>query len=160
MKSLVVFYLRTGTTRTVAEAVSERLGSDVDEIHDTRDRRGFIGWMSAGRDAGKRKLTTIKDVTKDPGQYDLVVIGTPVWNNTVSTPIRTYIAQHRDRLNEVAFFCTQDTEKSRVFEEEELLVGRKPVATLALRKKADVEEEDYEKLVMGLLSVCRNKLFC
>jgi hypothetical protein len=28
----------------------------------------------------------------DPNDYDLVLVGTPVWNASVSTPVRTYFA--------------------------------------------------------------------
>ena len=42
----------------------------------------------------------------DPGEYDLVVVGTPVWLG-LSSPVRAYLSQQRASLERVAFFCTQ-----------------------------------------------------
>lgn len=105
-KSLVVYYSRTGTTRNVGKAIAETLDCDTEEIFDMKKRTGVLGWIRAGKDA--KKLTNIKEVTKDPAQYDVVVLGSPTWNNTFVPAIRTYISQYKDRFKKVAFFCTQD----------------------------------------------------
>jgi hypothetical protein len=36
----------------------------------------------------------------------MVAIGTPVWNHTMSTAIRTYLTKYKDIFRKVAFFCT------------------------------------------------------
>ncbi len=106
MKILVAYYSRTGTTRKVAEAIAGILKCDIEEVIDKKSRSGALGWLKSGRDAGSKKLTTIEETKNDPGLYDVVAIGTPVWNGTMSTPIRTYIVQHRESFKKVAFFCT------------------------------------------------------
>ncbi len=78
-KALVVFFSRTGKVRRVAEAIAAELGADVEEIVDTRDRRGPFGLLSAARDAMLRRTARIEEPAHDPADYDLVVIGTPVW---------------------------------------------------------------------------------
>ena len=143
MKSLVTFYSRTGTTRKVAESISNLLGCDVEEVHDTKNRAGPLGWMRSGRDAGSKALTTIEPTKKDPGLYDLVIIGTPVWNHTMSTPIRTYLAQFKQSFKQVAFFCTQEGSENSAFKEMESLCNKKPVSLLALKRKQEVEAEAY-----------------
>lgn len=91
MKQLVVYYSRPGTARKVAEAIVEVLGCDFEEIRDLKDRSGVLGWLSSGRDATLNKLTKIDKPEKPPELYSVTIIGTPVWNSRVSTPIRTYI---------------------------------------------------------------------
>jgi len=59
MKSLVVYYSRTGNAKFVAETVAAELGSDVEEVVDLTGREGKLGWMSAGRDAMGGKETKI-----------------------------------------------------------------------------------------------------
>ena len=90
-KILVVYYSRTGTTQKIAKEISGRLGADMEEVVDKKNRKGIIGWIRAGRDAGAKRLTEIEEPQRDPGLYGLVIIGTPIWNGTISTPIRTYI---------------------------------------------------------------------
>ncbi|MDP3065447.1 MAG: flavodoxin [Methanobacteriaceae archaeon] len=106
MKTLVVFYSRTGNTRRVAEEIQNSLDCDIEEIIDTKKRSGPLGYMKSGRDASSGKLTVLKDITHDPASYDLLIIGTPLWAWHVSTPARTYIHQNHTKFSKVAFFCT------------------------------------------------------
>jgi flavodoxin len=145
MRALVVYYSRTGTTREVAERISTLLGGEIEEIHDTVKRSGMIGWLKAGRDAGSRKLTTLETVKTNPATYDIVLIGTPIWNHTLSTPVRTYISQYKGSFKKVAFFCTAGGTKDSPFDEMELLCGKKPVATLKLLMKQEVENGHYNE---------------
>jgi len=117
MKTLVVYYSRTGTTRKVAEAIAGILRCDIEEVVDTKKRSGILGWLRSGRDAGSKKLTTIEKIKMHPNLYDVVIIGTPVWNNKMSTPIRTYISEYREHFKEVAFFCTQDGSENAAFKD-------------------------------------------
>ncbi len=150
-KTLVVYYSRTGTTGKVAEYIRDRLAADIEEIHDKKNRRGPIGWLMAGRDAGNKSLTVIETPSKEPSGYDLVVIGTPVWNDTVSSPIRTYITEYEQRFNQVALFSTQDSEEANAVPDMEAILGRAPIASIQLQRKQDVESGDYKVKLTGYL---------
>ncbi|MEM3432819.1 MAG: hypothetical protein QXP27_01440, partial [Candidatus Methanomethyliaceae archaeon] len=106
MKKLVVFYSRTGTTSLVAQKIAEKINGDLEEIKDAKNRAGIIGFLRSGYEGARRKLTIIAETKYDPAQYDLIVIGTPVWAGNMSSPIRTYIVKNREKFNKVAFFCT------------------------------------------------------
>jgi flavodoxin len=145
MNALVVYYSRTGTTRKVAEKLASLLECVTEEIHDTTNRKGMLGWLSAGKDATSKKLTKLEKVNNDPASYDIVIIGTPIWNGTLSTPIRTYLTQYKDRFKKVAFFCTYQYTDDNPFEEMESLCRKIPVATLRLHRKQEVEVDQYIK---------------
>jgi hypothetical protein len=114
--------------------LAARLGADVEEIEDTRSRRGLWGWLMAGRDASKKSKTVIGPTKLDPAEYDLVILGTPVWAWNMTPAIRTYILANRDRFKQVAFFCTMGKNGDvKTFAGMADLCGRKPVATMALR---------------------------
>ena len=104
MKKLVVYYSRTGNTHKVAEEITNGLECDIEEIIDTKNRSGPLGYIRSGRDAGNRKLTVLKDIINDPSQYDLLIIGTPLWAWHVSTPVRTYIHENQANFKDVALF--------------------------------------------------------
>ena len=145
MNALVTYYSRTGNTKKVAEKLALLLKCAIEEIHDTKNRKGFLGWLSAGKTATKKELTTLEKVNNDPASFDIVVIGTPMWNHTVSTPIRTYLSQYKDSFKKVAFFCTHQYTDDSPFEEMASLVGKTPVATLILNSKKEVEGDEYIK---------------
>jgi len=135
LKALVAYYSRTGTTKKIAEDVSQLLKCDMESIVDKKNRAGIIGYLCAGRDASTKKLTEIEQAKFDPASYDLVIVGTPVWASTLSAPVRTYLTQHRERFNKMAFFCTCDGGKGTAFEEMEMASGKKPLAVLELTKR-------------------------
>ncbi|MCX8182972.1 MAG: hypothetical protein N3F08_00925 [Crenarchaeota archaeon] len=142
MKLLVAYYSRTGTTRKVAEVIAEVLKCDVEEIRDLKNRVGVLGWLSSGMDATLKRLTKIEKPVKLPELYDVTIVGTPVWNSTVSTPVRTYILEYRSRFKQVAFFCTQYSSESNALKDMEALCGMKPIATLMITRR-QMETGDY-----------------
>jgi flavodoxin len=107
-KILIVFYSRTGTTRRIAEAIRARCNADIEEIRDARPRDGlFRGWWRSIREARRGSETQILPTTKRVDDYDLVVLGTPVWASSMSSPLRTWLNSHRHEIRRVAIFATQ-----------------------------------------------------
>src|SRR5512134_1660775 len=104
---LLVYYSRTGYTRTVAGELVAALDADVDQLDDARDRCGILGYLRCLREALKKRTIQLLPPAYDPANYDVVVLGTPVWAGNISSPLRSYVAAHKGRLEQVAFFCTQ-----------------------------------------------------
>lgn len=133
---LVVYYSRTGHTRRVAEAVAKALHADVEELHDRVDRRGIVGYLRSGAEAAFGVSTELEPPKRDPHDYDVVVVGSPVWNFSISTPIRTYLWMERARLPKVAFLLTLGgMGADRVFGQMEDLAAKAPVATLVVPER-------------------------
>ena len=137
MNPLVVFYSRTGRTKQIAEIISNSLSCDYEEIIDTKKRTGLIiGFLKSGYDATRKKLTTIKDPQKNPELYDLIILGTPIWNKRMTPAIRTYINENKSKFKKVAFFCTEGgSGGSETFENLAELSENEPLSTLELTKK-------------------------
>ncbi|AMM54857.1 flavodoxin family protein [Pyrococcus kukulkanii] len=134
MKTLIVFYSRSRTTKRIAQEVAKALNADIDEIIDKKPRKGIIGFLIAGYDATMGKTTEI-EFEKDPSSYDLVVIGTPVWNGRVTPAIRTYLLQNRGKIRNAAFFCTCAGRPGKCLEQMEEILGKRPVLRKILVRK-------------------------
>jgi flavodoxin len=133
---LVVFYSRSGFTRAVAHALAEALGADLEELADTKNRAGFLGYLKSGLDGALGRLTELKPLSKRPGNYDVLVIGTPIWNASISSPVRTFLRQHKAALKQVAFFCTYGgSGNERVLGRMAALCGKAPLGTMAVRDR-------------------------
>lgn len=142
-KTLVVYYSRTGITRRVAESLAALLGADVEEICEPRSRIGFLALLRSAGEALLKRKAAITPPQKDPGLYDLVVVGTPVWAWSVASPVRNYLAAQRARLPQVAFFCTLgNTGADPVFAQLRNLTGKCP-RSLAAFKDRDVAEKRH-----------------
>jgi flavodoxin len=145
-RTLVVYFSRTGTTKLAAEAIARTLGADLEEIVDRTPRLGVVGYLRCGYEATARKLTRIEKPARDPGNYELVVVGSPVWGASLSSPVRTYLEEHRGRLSKVAFFCTCGGRGGeRVLGQMEDTCRKDPVARLVLREAEVVRKRARPK---------------
>jgi len=151
MRTLVVYYSKTGVTRKAAVAISRMLGADIEEIIDLKDRGGIMGWLTGGRDSCLKKPTEIKRPKKDPSKYKLVILGTPVWAFTLTPAIRTYITKRCRHLKRVAFFCTNGGAPGNTFKAMQELCGKKPLAALGLSTK-DLRSGEYFNKIRKFVS--------
>jgi flavodoxin len=147
MKCLVVYYTRTGKTKSVAEAIAAQLGADLEEIVDLKKREGKIGWIMSGKDASRKSTTEIAPAAKNPAEYDLVVIGTPIWAWSPTPAIRTYISQHNLSDKKVALFYTFDSDMKQAGERTKaLLPNAVIVSELGLANPSGKKEETDKKI--------------
>lgn len=145
MKTLIVFYTRGGTTRTVAEALQARLGKTAQllEITDLTKRSGILGWILAGRDAIRRKPTIIEAADMDVKKYDLVVVGTPNWGSNLTPAVRTWLSLHAKECKRLAFYAVSGgNHPGKTLVQLAEASGAQPVATAAFQqnvvKKGDI----------------------
>jgi len=144
MKTLIVFYSRTGTTKKIAQELAKIVKADIEEIVPFENYYGIFGYIKASIGAVFKKIPLIK-TKKNPFLYNLVVIGTPIWVGTMASPIRTYLT--KNKFKKVAFFCTRGGSKvEKTFREMEKL-SYKPITILALKTK-EVKNNLYKKQVM------------
>ena len=122
MKSLVVYYSRTGNARFVAETIAAEIGADVEEVVDLKKRSGALGWLSGGKDARQGKETNISPTTKLPADYELIVVGTPVWAGKPAPAITTYLKKNDVSGKKVAVYFTQGHKKPQGIEAVKALV--------------------------------------
>ncbi|MCD6107425.1 MAG: hypothetical protein J7J57_04380 [Caldisericaceae bacterium] len=148
-KTLIVFYSRTGNTKKIAQEVAKLVPGDIEEIIDEKNRNGLLGWLISGMDAFLKKYTSIKQPEKNPSQYDIVIIGTPIWATNISTPIRTYMHNYKDGFKNTAFFCTSAGDRPKdtlkIFKDMEKLCSKNPVALVSFSQK-DVKANSFEKI--------------
>jgi flavodoxin len=108
MNILVIYYSRTGNTKFVAEKIAETLGAELKELIDKKNRKGFWGYLRAGRDSIMKVKTEIEELNIDLDKYELVFLGCPVWVANVPPAIRTYLDRTDLVDKKLVLFCTQD----------------------------------------------------
>jgi flavodoxin len=146
-RTLVVYYSRTGNTQEVAGAIAQGLDADLEALHDRVARGGFLGSLRCAFDGSFHRLTELTDVEFHPRDYELVVLGTPIWNASVSSPMRTYLTRYARELPAVAFFCTFDGRGAeRVLGAMAELARQEPVTTLAV-KAGEVRAAAFDRRV-------------
>ena len=165
MKTLVVYYSRTGFTKKVGEEIANQLKADSEEIIDLKKRSGAVGWIISGKDAMQKKLAKIKPVKKDPEKYDRIIIGTPIWGSNMAPAIRTYLTDNKSDGKKINFFCTAGgSGMEKAFMEMKKLVPNSDVGKNLAIFSREVGSETYTEKVKSFLkqqnSTCqKSKIF-
>jgi flavodoxin len=101
-KTLVVYYSLTSNTRQIAEAIAAALDADLEVIEDTFNRDTGLGRPRSAIEGLLGLRSSITPPKHDLSEYDLVVVGTPIWAARLSSPVRAYLSQQRASLERVA----------------------------------------------------------
>ena len=144
----IVCYSRTGTTRTLAALLADRLSAPMEEIGCARFRPGGLRYLAAGYHSVRGNLPRIETPTIDLSGFHLALLGTPVWTSHPSLPMRAYLAMNPTLPERVAFFLTYGGHSPAETAIAELtdLLPVPPVATLAVSQN-DLRQDNYQAAV-------------
>lgn len=106
VKILIVYYSRTGHTQQVAKSIAKELDADLEAIVDVKNREGVLNYLFSAWESFREKPTFIQTPINNPADYDLVVLGSPTWVGSMSSPMRAYINIQQKEFKEIALFCT------------------------------------------------------
>ena len=87
MKTLVVYYSKTGTTKKVAQTIIESKNCDYDELQ------------------YDEKTKTITH-TNNPSDYEHIILLAPVWAFALAEPMKQYIAKHKSNIKQYDLIVT------------------------------------------------------
>jgi len=107
-KILVVYYSLTGNTQFIAEHLSNELNADIEEVKPINDLDPNSGtkYFWGGMKATMKVKPDLEELSYNPLEYELIIIGTPVWAWTLSPPIRSYCAEFDLEGKKVALFTS------------------------------------------------------
>jgi hypothetical protein len=107
---------------------------------------GPVGYALCALEALAGLAPALRRQERDPADYDLVVVGTPVWFWSLASPVRSWLETFGRRGRRFAFFCTMGgSGAGRVFATMKEMTGRAPLATLALTD-AEIDATARSKL--------------
>ena len=87
MKTLAVYYSKTGTTKKVADAVVGKLSCDLDELQ------------------FDDKANTIQS-SRNPADYGRVIILAPIWAFSLATPMKLYLKKYKADIKTYSLIVT------------------------------------------------------
>jgi flavodoxin len=132
-QTLIAYYSMSGHTRKLANEIRNATGAVLEEISEPHPRHGFSGVVRALVDAVGRRTPPILAAANNPADYDLLVIGGPVWAGRMAAPVRTYAQRYGAQAAHVAFFCTEGGRGAdTAFADLEKLCQKPPDATLVV----------------------------
>lgn len=147
MRTLVVYFSRTGHTQTLAQQIASACAADIEGLREPKSPPGALRYLRAVWQAALHLEAPIAPSQLNPADYDLVMLGTPVWMYNMASPMRSYIGQHRGQFRKLALFCTCDgAGQAKVLGDMQALCDKLPVATLGLSARELHDRFHQERL--------------
>lgn len=110
-KVLVVYFSRTGTTKSLAEYIHASVESDMVEIQTVdpypEDYDQCVA--QARQELAAGHLPELSTTIENMAEYDVIMIGYPIWIGTTPPPINTLLDQYDFSGKTVVPFCTSGT---------------------------------------------------
>ena len=108
MKKSVAFYSLEGNTKFIAACIARAIDADLLElkVKKSLEKGSFMRFFWGGKQVFMREKPELYPLDKDPKDYDMIFIGTPVWAFTYSAPLNTFFHQANLRNKKIALFCS------------------------------------------------------
>lgn len=158
MKSLVIYYSFEGNTRRIATAIAGAVGADSLELKtvDTAEPKGFMKFIWGGKQVMSGKMPELKPLEKNPADYDLLFIGTPVWAWTYTPALKTFFNNVKIEGRKIGLFCCHGGGKGKVLAKmREALNGNEILGEIdfvePLRSKADEKARQAAEWAKGIV---------
>jgi len=94
-KILIVYYSLTGNTQFIAETLRDTIEADILELKPIKELNASSGtrFMWGGYQSKMKKKPKLEDFDTNPLEYDLIILGTPVWAWDISPPMRSFLSK-------------------------------------------------------------------
>jgi flavodoxin len=136
VNALVAYFSVSGHTKTAAAAIASALSADLEQIESARPlpRNRIALYMFGAYAAKKKREWAAKPASSKLANYDLVIIGTPIWAWTLNPVVRGWL-----RANPIpagvpyaAFATAGGAAGSGAFDDMAGIIGRKAIATMTI----------------------------
>lgn len=101
---LVAFFSYSGTTQSVAEQLSSRIGADLFEIAPAEEYSSL--YLRSNREIRRGERPELSAEVENMEEYDIVFVGYPVWFHATPAPVNSFLESYdlTDKL--IIPFCT------------------------------------------------------
>ncbi|MCC5909974.1 MAG: NAD(P)H-dependent oxidoreductase [Clostridiaceae bacterium] len=117
LKKLVVYYSFEGNTKYVAETIAETTGADLLELKLEKEisSKGAMKYFWGGAQVLMKKKPNLRALDKNPQEYDIIFIGTPVWAWTFAPPLNTFFSNVKLKGKKIALFSCNRGQNGKTF---------------------------------------------
>jgi hypothetical protein len=140
------------------DEIAAALDAERVQIADGVDRSGWRGFLRSGLDAVKRSTEPLLhfETAYPLEQYQLVILGTPVWAGRCSSVVRSFLKSYGDRLSRVAYLLTRGAEVKyeEIYAQMDRYTAAPHVAAVSLRSGSvgyHFQQEEFLRQVRGLI---------
>ena len=133
METIIAYYSFTGNNETLAKELQRKLNCDIRKIEEIGQRTNFaiLLDMLLNRPA---KIKESKAPITQPANFIFIA---PIWMGSVATPMRTYIKQVKNKIEEYSFITVcggaNGGQSEKIKKQLLQMVGKEPVTVKELK---------------------------
>lgn len=152
MKSIVIYYSRTGNNRYIAKKAQKDLNCDIEEL-----KPMVKGIFLQAMATFTRLAPGIKKLSINISDYDRVILVAPVWMGSIIYPVYSFLKRYRNDIKELHYItCCGSNDEDKdgkfgyvaVFNKYRSILGDKcksctpfPVSLSLPEDKRDIDDE-------------------
>ena len=159
MKTAIVYYSMHGNVRYVSEKVAKELGADLIELVPVKayPDKGAMQFIWGGSAVTFKKKPELEPYTFNASDYDLVIIGTPVWASNFTPPLRTFFEKNDLTGKKIAVIATSAGGDSAKCVEavKAAATADSLAAVLSLTDPKDKPSDENEKQIAAFIETCK-----
>lgn len=116
-KKLVIYYSLEGNTEFIAENIADVINADILRLKPKKEisTHGFMKYFWGGKQVVFKEKPKLFPFDKNPEDYDVIFIGTPVWVGTYVPGFNTFFDNIKLKDKYIALFCCYGGKSSSTF---------------------------------------------
>jgi flavodoxin len=147
-KILVVYYSLTGNTKLIAETISKSLNADILPLKPIKELKpeGGMKFVWGGYQSYMKKKPKLEAYDINPEDYDLIILGTPVWAWRYSPPMRTFLSNHNIKGKKVAIWMCYQGDGIKALRRFKLALNKMEIiGDVGFKEPLKIETEDSKE---------------
>lgn len=148
MKTLIIYYSFDGNTKFIAQSIQKEISCDLLELKPSNEIKthGFMKFFWGGKQVLMKETPALLEYNTQFDDYDLIIIGTPVWSYTFAPPLRTFFTKKHFLNKKVALYCSHEGGMKNTFMKmEKELLGNQIVGRLDFNNRIENQEACKQK---------------
>ena len=150
MKTSIVYYSLTGNTAWAVRHIADKLDAELLELRPCKSYpdRGVKKFLWGGKSAMMGEQPALEPYAFDAGQYDCVILATPLWAGRIAPPLRSFLHEQGSALAGKRFgavICCSGGKDTKAFAQVRAFLGCDDLVTLRLvdpKDRPDPGNED------------------
>jgi flavodoxin len=153
MKTLIVYFSYEGNSALIAELIKAALPeADTLELKpvDDKKREGLAKFAWGGMQVMTHAKPKLKPYTAAIDQYDLIILGTPVWAGSYSPAMASFLSQTKISGKKLALFCCHAGGKGKALDKlKAALAGNTVVGEIDFNNPRKLDREETARRIQG-----------
>lgn len=159
LKKLVIYYSLEGNTEVLAKSIADEIGAELLKLRPEKpiSSKGFTKFFWGGKQAVMKQKPALLPIEKSLNDYDLIVLGTPIWAGSYNPVFRTLLSSVTLQKKHIAFFCSCANNGRKAFANlRQELTGNTILGEFEFQealKSTDIADREIRKWARKTLSV-------